>query len=105
MILFKQMELLERMHKFIEQSHTGTPETFSKRLGISERRLFKMIEEMKDMGVPIDYSRKKETYYYTMAIQASIARSFRCLLNEEQKDILAGNQLFFNFLFTDCFVQ
>ena len=105
MILFKQIELLRKMHKLIELSHTGSPERFAKRLGISERRLYKLIEEMKDIGAPIDYSRKTETYYYTKAIQVSIACSFRCLSNDEKESISAGNKLFFNFLYTDCFVQ
>jgi len=105
MILFKQIELLERMHKFIEQSHTGTPEIFARHLGISVRRLFKIIEEMKDLGAPIDYSRKNETYYYTKIFEVSIVCSFRCLSCGEQENISAGEQLFFSFLFADCFVQ
>ena len=105
MILFKQIELLQKMHKLIDLSHTGPPERLAKRLGISERRLYKLIEELKDIGAPIDYSRRDETYYYTKTIQAFIACSFRCLSDEEKENISAGNQLFFSFLLTDCFMQ
>ena len=83
MILFKQIELLQQMHKLIEMSHTGPPERFAKRLGISESRLYKIIEEMKDFGAPIDYSRKFETYYYIEDFELSISCTFRRLSQQK----------------------
>jgi len=105
MILFKQMELLKQIHKLIDAENTGTPKSFAKRLGISERRLYGIIDEMKDAGAPIEYSRKTGNYYYSKNTQVSIVCSFRCLSDNELGDISAGCSLFFSFLFTDCFVQ
>jgi len=65
MILFKQLETLQRMHRLIAASHTGTPKEFAKRLGVSERHLRGMLDEMKDMDAPIKYSRTAGTYYCT----------------------------------------
>ncbi|GHT04463.1 hypothetical protein FACS189440_19320 [Bacteroidia bacterium] len=105
MILFKQIELLQRAHKLIDRSHTGIPEIFAGQLGVSERRLYEIINEMKGLGAPIDYSRKAGTYYYTEDFEASISCSFRRLSPKEQQDIEAGNRLFFDFFSTACFVQ
>ena len=75
------------MHKFIELSRTGSPERFAKCLGISESRLYKVIDELKDYGAPIDYSRQNETYYYTKPFEIDISCNFRHLSDKKQKNI------------------
>ncbi|GHT52884.1 hypothetical protein AGMMS49982_14330 [Bacteroidia bacterium] len=82
MVLFKQMEQLERIHKAIGASHTGSSASFAEKLGISKRRLHEIIDEMKSRGAPIAYSRTAETYYYTQAVEATLACSFTCLSRE-----------------------
>jgi predicted DNA-binding transcriptional regulator YafY len=104
MILFKQIELLERTHKRINQSKTGTPKVFAGYLGISERHLHDIIDEMKDLGAPIDYSRRNETYYYTEQFEVNISCSFRRLSPMEQKNISAGSHSTLSFSFTAFFV-
>jgi predicted DNA-binding transcriptional regulator YafY len=105
MILIKQIELLERIHKLIDLSNTGSPKFFARKIGISERRLYEIIDEMKGLDAPIDYSRTSETYYYTEAIEVHISCVFRRLSKNEQQDISAGSRLFSNFFFTACFTQ
>jgi predicted DNA-binding transcriptional regulator YafY len=92
------------MHKFIERSNTGTPEMFAKRLGISQSRLYKIIEEMKDMGAPIDYSRKMETYYYVEDFEINVTCSLKRLSVQEKETISAGCTNVLNFSFTAFFV-
>jgi predicted DNA-binding transcriptional regulator YafY len=98
------MEMLKRMHKLIDASHTGTPIEFSKRLGVSDRYLRGIIDEMKDMGAPIKYSRRDTTYYYSKPFVFEISCSFRHLSPEEQENISAGIHFSKNFSFTACFV-
>jgi predicted DNA-binding transcriptional regulator YafY len=105
MILFKQIELLQRLHKFIDQAHTGNPLNLATNLGISNRYLYAVIDEMKDMGAPIEYSRRDETYYYTEPFVVNIVCTFKRLSQEEQKKISAGSIFSQNFHLTDCFVQ
>jgi len=105
MILFKQIELLQRIHQLIELSSTGSPEQFAKYLGISESRLYRIIEEMKDLGAPVDYSRQYGTYYYTEPFEMNISCTFRRLTEREQKNISGGIPFLLNFFFTAFFVQ
>jgi predicted DNA-binding transcriptional regulator YafY len=105
MILFKQIELLQRAHKLISQSLTGTPEVFSRRLGISERRLYEIIDEMKAMGAPIEYSRIRKNYYYQKICEARLECTFRCLSDEEVQNISAGNIFMSKIFFTACFMR
>jgi len=100
MILFKQIELLQRIHKLIESSCTGAPCEFARRIRISERHLREIIDEMKDLGAPIDYSRRSETYYYKEPFEIDISCTFRCLSDKEQKDTSAGIPFLSNIFFT-----
>jgi predicted DNA-binding transcriptional regulator YafY len=77
--LFKQMELLGRIHKGIKNAHTGTPAEFSAALGISRRRLYDIIEEMASRGAPIEYSRHGQTYSYSRDFEIVAVCEFRNL--------------------------
>ncbi|GHV58166.1 hypothetical protein FACS1894182_09240 [Bacteroidia bacterium] len=46
---------------------------------------------MKDMGAPIDYSRKTETYYYLEDFEINITCSLQRLSAKEKEDISAGS--------------
>jgi transcriptional antiterminator len=105
MILFKQIELLKHLHQLIGSSNTGTPEIFAKQLGISSRRLHAIIDELKDLGAPIDYSRFMETYFYEEAFDMEITCKFHKLSDKDRQDISGGAYLFSHFSFTACFVQ
>jgi hypothetical protein len=105
MILFKQIELLERLHKRINESSTGTPKEFAKRLCISEQYLYEIISEMKDMGAPIEYSRKNNTYYYTKQFEIDISCSLKCISIKEQRNTSAGQSNLSVFVFTAGFMQ
>jgi plasmid maintenance system antidote protein VapI len=59
------MELLRRMHKRIGAARTGTPTEFAAVLHINKRRLYDIIDELKDIGAPIVYSRLAQTYSYS----------------------------------------
>jgi len=100
MILFKQIELLQRIHQLIETSRTGTPGEFAKWIGVSERYLREIIDEMKDLGAPICYSRRNETYYYSEPFEISVSCNFRRLSDKEQKKISAGIIFSSEFSFT-----
>lgn len=93
MILFKQLVMLERMHALINQSCTGTPKAFSQTIGVSERHLHKLIDELKDMDAPIRYSRKKGTYFYTVPYEIKVSCTMRRLTGEEQGSIIAGGEV------------
>jgi len=103
MILFRQIELLQRINQLIEASCTGTPVEFARRMKISERHLREIIDEMKDLGAPIDYSRRNATYYYKEPFEIYISCTFRRLSDKEQKNISGGISFLSNFYFTAFF--
>ena len=64
MSLLTQIYQLVQMHSHIERKSTGNPEQFARRLNLSERSLNRIIKELKDEEVHIEYSRKRNVYVY-----------------------------------------
>jgi len=60
----KYISRLERMDQFIRQECTGNAPAFASRLKISVRQLYNLIDELKDLGLPIAYCRTRQTFYY-----------------------------------------
>ncbi len=56
---------LQQADQLIRLKATGVPKEFAERLQISERALYLLIEEMKTLNFPIDYSEVRSSYYYT----------------------------------------
>ncbi len=64
MILAVELQHMRDINYMILHHATGTPEQFAQKLNLSRRQLYYMIEYLNDLGAPIKYSRKSETFYY-----------------------------------------
>jgi len=56
---------LTRLDHLIHHKATGSPAECAQKIGVSERSLYDYLHLMKEMGVPVKYSRGRGTYYYT----------------------------------------
>jgi predicted DNA-binding transcriptional regulator YafY len=65
MYFLDRIERLYAMHKQILQERTGNPEEFAGQLHISRSHLYNFIGELKDYGAKIEYSRKRQTFFYS----------------------------------------
>lgn len=59
----KYLRRYQKMQKLILNERTGSAEEFAFRLGLSRRMLFEYLDDMRDMGMDIRYSRRRRTYY------------------------------------------
>jgi len=89
----KQLERLRRAHLLIQQEHTGSPAKFANKLAVSERQLYNIIDYLKEIDAPLNYSRKVETYYYTTSFDLLVNVSVQVLLADEVRNIYAGQTL------------
>lgn len=64
MHLIDFQDKLSFLHNLIEKQITGTPKQFALKLGVSERTVRCYIDQLKQMGAPICYSRSRQTYFY-----------------------------------------
>ncbi len=91
MKIFAYIHRINLMHKLIRQRRTGTPQELSNRLGLSISRLHHIIDELKEMEVPIAYSRQSQTYYYLYDYEINIVAEFKPLEAAEIRSIRGGN--------------
>jgi biotin operon repressor len=62
--MFDEIEKLERLDQLIRLNATGTPNELAKKLNISRSSVFRLINEMRELGCPIAYYKLLRTYAY-----------------------------------------
>ena len=86
--LLQQIELIERVDQLIRLRATGTPRDLAGRLSISEASLYRLIETLREMGAPIEFSFSSQSYVYLSEVHFMCGFFFREL---PKKDIHAVN--------------
>ena len=66
--LIQQIKLIERIDQLIRLRATGTPRILARRLSISEASLYRLIDTLKEMGAPIEFSAYSQSYVYTSEV-------------------------------------
>lgn len=74
MSLLKYIDRLSRMDDLIRRKATGTPEEFSRRLGLGKSVLMDELRDLKDLGAKIGYCRERRSYYYQEEFVLKIGR-------------------------------
>jgi predicted DNA-binding transcriptional regulator YafY len=87
----KNLERLQQLHQRINQENTGTPKELSNYMSISERLLYNLIEELKDISAPVCYSRSRKTYYYCDDFELEVNISVTALSNNEVTQLFGGS--------------
>jgi hypothetical protein len=70
--LLKYTDRLRHADQLIRMEATGAPRLFAQKLGISESYLYGILDEMKEMGLPLSYNRHRLTYVYTKPVRLRI---------------------------------
>jgi hypothetical protein len=97
---FKKIQLLDTL---IRKKGTGNQKEFAKRVGISRALLNIYLNEMKELGFPINYNRAKCTYYYEEEGKIVSSLFEKQIDKEELKDYKGGcSQIVYsNYLFSE----
>lgn len=64
MTLYQQINRLEYIHYLIRTGATGEPVLFARRINVSRRQLYNLLDEIKNFGAEIKYSRTLQSFYY-----------------------------------------
>lgn len=91
----KQLERLRKVHKLIQQEQTGAPTAFAKKMHISDRELYRMLEYLKELDAQIAYCRKSNTYYYKESFDLLVNVSIKVMVKNELKTVYAGTTLLY----------
>ncbi|HAF27426.1 MAG TPA: DNA-binding protein [Bacteroidales bacterium] len=88
----KKIERIERLDKHLKLRMTGSADELARKLNISKRQLFRTIEELKDYGAPIEYSRSLKTFFYQKEFfEIKTNFSIQFITDGEKKNIFGGN--------------
>jgi len=60
----EQLLLIKRIHTSVRRKATGSPNEFAHRLTVSKATVHRYINELKNLGAPIDYCKDRKSYYY-----------------------------------------
>lgn len=101
MQIFNIVQVVERLHQLIRLKATGSPRNLAEKLNIGERQVYRILDDFKDSGLPIQYCKKRKTYFYT----SDVFMKFEISVIEgvNKKKIMGGEEKIFNF--NDTFSQ
>ena len=94
MTFLEKLQLIERVDQLIRMKATGSANDLARKLGVSRRYVYMIIDLMKTMDAPIQYDIYRKTFYY----------EYDCVLSigfVEKEKIKGGKNIFLNF-FKEC---
>ena len=89
----KQLDRIKKLDKLIQQGNTGAPDEFAGRLGLSRSQLYNILEELKDLGAPIEYNRSMRSFYYKEAFRIVTVAYVEFITPQGAERIYGGNFL------------
>ena len=69
MSLINKLERIQRMHRMINYKRTGCPQSFARKLDISQSMLYVLLKEIKELGAPVVYCKYRESYEYLYPVE------------------------------------
>ncbi|HEX2845866.1 MAG TPA: hypothetical protein VHN59_04920 [Chitinophagaceae bacterium] len=64
MSLLRYIRKMQQLDGFIKRKSTGNQLSFAEKTGMSKSMLNEYLKEMKELGFPIKYCRKRNSYFY-----------------------------------------
>ena len=88
----KQIQQLRKLHHMIKQEATGNPKMVAKKMHVSERQVFNLIDQLRTMDAQVCFNRRANTYYYANDFELLVNISVKVIHGEEVLHIYAGNK-------------
>ncbi len=89
-MLFEEINRLQQIDKLIRLNCTGNAQEFAKKLNLSRRQVYNIIESLKDMGLAIEYNRHIGSFVYTKPYKINITFEITELPEHEAMRVKAG---------------
>lgn len=87
----KNLERLQQLHLLIETECTGSPKELSRKMAISERLVYSLIDQLKSLNAKILYNRNRQTYFYCEAFQLCVSISISVGSRNETTELYDGS--------------
>lgn len=89
-MIFKQINRLQQLDQLIRQKRTGSADDLAQRLNLSRRQVYNWIDQLRDLGLEIEYNRGIQSFYYVKSYKVSIVIGIENLTDSEFGSIEAG---------------
>ena len=86
----KQIEQLKKLHGMIKNQTTGSPKMVAKKMHVSERQLYNLLDQLRTMDAPLHFDRRANTYIYTDDFEFSVSISVEVIHNDHAVKIYGG---------------
>lgn len=93
-MIYKQLNRLQQIDQLIRQRRTGNAKELAQKLRISRRLVYYWLDELKDMGLEIDYCRELKSFIYQKPYEINISFEIKELSHEESLKTEAGINFF-----------
>lgn len=90
MKIFEQLERLKCIDACLTAEGTGNPDEFARKLNISRRCLYQYISFLKELGIEVQYSKNRRTFYKSNTKELRITFNIQVLSKEEVFKVNAG---------------
>ncbi len=90
--MYLQKIKFERLDQLIRLKATGTPKELARKFETTERTIFRMINELKEIGCPVYYNRERESYCYKFEGKL-IIKFEQYVIDKESLGIIKGGRL------------
>ena len=88
----KQIQQLRKLHLMIKQEATGNPKMVAKKMHVSERQVYNLIDQLRTMDATVCFNRRANTYYYANDFELLVNISVKVIHGEEVLHIYAGSK-------------
>lgn len=92
----KHIERLQQIHNLIQTECTGSPADLARRMEISERTVYYLLEQLRDYDAQIGYDRSRSTYFYKDDFILEVNFSICIGAMNEVTEIMEGSYLYKN---------
>lgn len=93
-MIYKHLNRLQQIDQLIRQRRTGNAEELAQKLRISRRLVYYWLDELKDMGLEINYNREVKSFVYQKPYQINVSFEIKELTFEESLETEAGINFF-----------
>lgn len=91
MSILKYIHRLQHIDRLIRCCATGKPEDFAEKVGLCRSTLLDYLRELRELGAPIEYCKRRESYVYQSNKKLFIGYTDQ-LSDRQQHTIRGGGQ-------------
>ena len=91
MTFIERLNKLEQMDQLIRLRATGNSKAFARKIDVSESSLFRLLNDLKELGAEIEYNAYKKTYFYCG--EQNLRIGFEFLEKKERKQLRGGKKM------------